>query len=147
MYGGGIPVAAIALLIGLSVVVNVGSIALTRRQGYRIGRRPPRLSPGYAFDPANSVRVRGGASVGWTSASAPLASLTMDPWWAAVTLVRTVWIDRRQTVAVRRINRMIGGGILFQAPDGRYDGVVFWTLDPDRVLQALAWYGWPVVGP
>jgi hypothetical protein len=55
-----------------------------------------------------------------------------------------VWIERGAVDRVGQVSVLRNSGIRFEADDGRYDGVIFWTSDPDAVLGALSERGWPV---
>lgn len=56
------------------------------------------------------------------------------------------WSPRDRVLAVRWVRSPLGGGLRFEAPDGAFDGVIFWTTSSSVVMEALARLGWPVVG-
>lgn len=138
-----IPIAFLGafLLLGWGIQVRL------KRQGYRPGQRPPSRSVTYAFDPPNSVKLKGGARVGRYNATVPLVTLTLDQNWAHLSGFASVWISRSEVEGVRRINGTLGSGIMFDTADGRLDGVIYWTFEPARVLRAFDWYDWPITLP
>ena len=126
--------------------------------GLVIGSRRPICSlastqaPGDAdvahhFDPSNSLTMRGGSRVARWNATVPLATLTVDRSWLFLKTLgrpRPVWIGRDEIHAVTEVRGLMGSGVAFRASDGRYDGVIFWTLSLGDVMRTLASYGWPV---
>jgi hypothetical protein len=116
-----------------------------RRQGYRALRWPPFESP-YSFDPARSQTFRGGARVGLTNSTLGLVTLTIDERHASLRglMIVPTGVDRRYCTGVRRIGGVIGKGVRFDSADGRYDGVIFWTGNPQAVLETLRSLGWPM---
>jgi hypothetical protein len=121
--------------------------ARLKRQGYRPDKAPPVRDVDHTFDPATSVRFRGGARIGRVNASAPLVVLSIDREWAHLSGIRPLWIDRRDVLAVRTITTTLppgDNGLRFATDDGALDGVIFWTTKAPAVSEALARLGWPV---
>ena len=118
-----------------------------RRQGFRLGASPPRRVE-HAFHRQATRSFTGGLRSGLFNATWPLARLTLDGEAARirVLLLRTVWVERSEVVAVRRLSFLLSPGILFETKDGAYDGVIFWTFAPSDVMRAFAALGWPVEG-
>ncbi len=135
-------------------LVGLANLVIRRRmeaQGLRPSVAPPSAAPDHAFDEARSVTFRGGSRVGTANATVPLIRLRADDEWIHLTGglpmfggPPRVWIDRSAVDRVGRISRRLSPGIRFEAADGRYDGVIFWTFDPDKVLDALQEHGWHV---
>ena len=126
-----------------------------RRAGFRPAITPSSRRIDHAFDP----RVRsftGGGRTGYRSGSWPLARLQMDGEWARVSVSRgmglggllqgptprVVWNHRSEVTCVTHVRVGIHHSVLFQAYDGRFDGVVFFTFGT-LVMEHAAWFGWP----
>ncbi len=135
-------------------LVGLANLAIRRRleaQGHRPSVAPPSAAPKHSFDEARSARFRGGSRVGKANATVPLIRLRADEGWIHVTGglrmfggPPPVWIERCAVDRVGRVSVLHNSGISFEAADGRYDGVIFWTFHPDAVLDALRERGWPV---
>ena len=107
--------------------------------------------------PTNSVHsfvapyvFEGGARIGWSNWTVPFARLTADPEMVMVS-VRSlpfghspVWIDRADVTLVVRVQGcLVSPGIMFETQSGDYDGLIFWTFSPRKVLGSLRYLGWP----
>lgn len=132
-----------AVLFGAFLLVFGLSERSLRRQGYRLRVKPPRKIPSRSFaDTSEQIRV--GARVGWSNVTVPLITLVFDHRWARlVGTLPEVWIDRDAVVAVERIRGPLISGVRFASPDGRYDGIVVWSLSVDHVVARLTAQGWP----
>jgi len=139
-----IAIAAIVIALLLGSVLLLSERRL-KAQGYKRSRRRP-LQPdvSHVFNLGQSTSIRGGARVGWSNASVPLARLVIDENWAHIRapLLRDVWIHRPNVSAVRRIRGLMGPGLQFVSRTGEYDGVIFWTFAPDAVLSSFRRFGW-----
>ena len=133
-----------ALFLGAFAGLVVWMSLRLKRQGYRMSQSPPSRSISHEFDPANSVKLKGGSRIGGANASVPLVTLTLDHEWAHLSGLSPVWIKRSEVEQVRRINGTLGSGIMFDTAEGQLDGVIFWTFDSPQVLHAFGWYGWPL---
>jgi hypothetical protein len=135
-------------------LVGLANFAIRRRlegHGHRPLLAPPSVVPEHTFDEGRSVSFRGGSRVGQANATAPLIRLRADERWIHITGglrlfggPPPVWIERGAVDRVGRVSVLRNSGIRFEADDGRYDSVIFWTSDPDAVLDALRERGWPV---
>lgn len=92
----------------------------------------------------------GGARLGWANWSIPFARMTADPAVIAIVVRKLpfghgpVWIERSVVSRVVRVQGcLISPGILFESESGVYDGVIFWTMSPTKVLGSLKYLGWP----
>ena len=95
---------------------------------------------------ATEVR-RAGARVAWFNASVPMVTVTFDSDWLRIEGVPTfdVWIERARVTNVRAVSRWFNSGVMFDATDGCYDGVIVWLIGRrDVFLDLLAHQGWPV---
>jgi hypothetical protein len=78
-----------------------------------------------------------------------MVTVTFDSEWLRIEGVPTydVWIERARVTNVRAVGGWFSLGVMFDATDGRYDGVVVWLLGTarrDHFLDHLANLGWPV---
>ena len=102
----------------------------------------------HSFSPGARRAFTGGLRKGVVNVSWPLARLTVDCDAIRIKapLLSTVWVQRPQVVAVRRVSgAFLVPGIRFETTDGAYDGVIFWSFSPDDVLAGLHALGSPVV--
>ena len=120
--------------------------------GYQRSRTPPDRQIGHQFD-SSHPEIVGGARVGWSASSAPFARLTADETWCRIWnvgfSVPVVWISRDEVWQVRlvRTRWTRSRGIMFDADENRFAGVIFWTLQADLVLGMFRNLGWPVEPP
>jgi hypothetical protein len=113
--------------------------------GYNRRRKPPIDNPAHVFVDGQSATMKGGARIGWSNASWPFATLSVDGEWIRVkSVVGTAWISRTSITSVRIVRGLMGPGVLFGSGTGAYDGVIFWTFAPGEVERALQWFRWPV---
>jgi hypothetical protein len=80
-----------------------------------------------------------------------MVTLTFDSHWLRIEGVPTydVWIECARVTNVRAVGRWFSSGLMFDATDGRYDGVVVWLFgtERDNVLRLLLVRGWGHVAP
>jgi len=130
----------------LFVGINGLYFLLLRRRGFR-AKRPPRLRPGYTFDPARSVSMRGFGRIRFWNASAPLVKITFDRRWVKISgFVPLVWIPREAVTAITSSRLSFSRVAHFVTRDGAYDGVLVGSLNSRALFEALASLGWPVEG-
>ena len=137
------------VMFGLFLALVYGSDARLRSDGYVRSQVPPSRDVAHVFDRSRSVTLRGGSRVAGRNATVPLATLTFDRSWVRLKTFgqrRSVWIARDEINAVFEVKGLTGAGVGFRAGDGRFDGVVFWTLSLGDAMRALVAYGWPVKG-
>lgn len=135
------------IMFGLFLALTLGVDARLRSHGYVRSRVPPSRDVSHHFDAARSVTMRGGSRVAGRNATVPLATLTVDRSWIVLKTFgssRSVWIGRDEVNTVTDVTGLMGSGVAFRAADGRFDGVIFWTLSLGDVMRTLASYGWPV---
>jgi hypothetical protein len=133
------------ILLALFAVVTIASERRFKNAGYDRRRQPPGRCPEHSFAPTASVRLKGGARIGWWNATWPLATLVLDKEWAHLkSMIGSVWISQVETIEVKVVRSPVGSGVLFSSRTGVYDGVIFWTFSPAAVREALANFGWPV---
>ena len=76
-----------------------------------------------------------------------MVTVTFDSDWLRIEGVPTfdVWIERARVTNVRTVGRWFSSGVMFDATDGRYDGVIVWVVGRrEGFLDLLADRGWPV---
>lgn len=128
---------------------NLRLVGYLSRHGYQRGRVPPALSaysPPHVFD-ADAVRCRVGAQVCGAGMTWPLGTATLDDAWLLVagTFGPPAWIDRGVVAQVRSFPWVMTRGVMFDTPDGRYDGVIVWAGRRSTFCGTLASRGWPIV--
>jgi hypothetical protein len=109
------------------------------RRGFRALRLPPQLRPLHPFNRATSSVFVATARIGMRSSGLP-AQVTVDPTWL---WLQGVWVERSLVTGIYTWRSIFATGFMFDSTDGRYDGVILWTLRPSRVTAALARHGWP----
>lgn len=132
---------ALALLAVLILVIPAAAAFRLHGHGFRF-RTPPRVRPDHRFTPGRSSIFTSGARIGLYQTSR--IHIEVDRGWMSIGVLVTTWIERYHVTGVRSFRSLLRTGFMFDTDDGRYDGVILWTLRPDRLRATLALYHWPV---
>lgn len=142
MDGIAILVAFALVLTALLVVLNFLVVLPSMLKGFKPFGKHEGRRPRYAFRPGSCATFRGGQQCGLLIAGNPFARLTVDERWASVEgMFADVWIDRANTVLVRRLG-LFGNGVFFMTSDHSCDGLIFWGTSAGA-WRALVAFGWP----
>lgn len=117
--------------------------------GYQAFRPTPKREVIHTFEPPRRTDV-GGVRAGWWNATYPLVTLSVDGDWARISIgfgLRSIWIARSEVWQVRYVRAWLSSGIMFDATDDAFAGVVYWTFSANRVLRMFAEAGWPTESP
>lgn len=134
---------ALAVIAGL-VALYVRSVRRLRRHGYRF-RRPPSDQPLYRFHPDRSATFRSTARLGWFDTG--WTTVTIDRGWLSIGFFFPKWVERYRVTAIRSFPGFLTTGFMFDTTDGRYEGIILWSFQPDRLRATFTLYDWPVPAP
>lgn len=136
---------AAGILVSL-ILRAVFSAKRRKAAGYQRRQPDPVFTTNHQFDPDNSPSFRGGAVNHSINATMPLVSLTLDEQWAhlyGTGGIIDVWIPRDHVESVVSYRTPPHSAIRFQNADGAFDGIIFWTMSPKKILIAFEQHGWP----
>jgi hypothetical protein len=103
------------------------------------------------FRARGGVRIQGRGRYGWThpgtvNATWPFASLEADRNFIVINSpVGTVRISRENVLLIEACDGWIGKGVRFWSGDDDRD-VIFWTRDPELIIDSLRVLGWDAEG-
>jgi hypothetical protein len=143
------------MAVAFGLVLVIGSVLARalipwwrlRRFGYRPFWTAPLAGSGHHFDPGRSASFRGGGANAPMLLSVPLVRLEVDPMWAHLTASREridVWIPQTAISEVQTVGMFGTTAFRFASPTGDFDGVLFFTTAPEKLLAALTASGWPI---
>lgn len=137
------------VLLGIGAYVGVrlvlGAIRMEgqlRSGGYVRSRMPTERKPDHVFDPATSESHKAGMRIGGHNTSWPFVTATIDRAWLHLQGIGQVYVPRTLVTGIRVTEPRFGTGIGFASADGEFDGVLWWTREPESALAALDRFGW-----
>ena len=54
-----------------------------------------------------------------------------------------MWIPRDRVTGIKAVRLATCTAVRFLSPTGDYDGILFYSFSPDRLLAALGAHAWP----
>jgi hypothetical protein len=114
-------------------------------KGFDVWKAPPERKVAHEFEP-DAERVRGMVtSGGW---SWPFAVLTVDARWCRISssgLASAVWAGRDEVEKVRVVRYWNSKGLMFDAYDHSFDGLIFTRVRLGPAIDVLVRAHWPVL--